>query len=309
MASLAERLYVSTACLSDKRDLRKVLEIYQYLGISRVEISGAHDWISFEDLAGLIKQFQARNMRFIFHNYFPRPKQDFVLNVMSSNAFIQNQTQGLMAQAIKLAKVTGVDLYCFHAGYLADAVTKSDGMFDFPGQKTWLNQQEAEKIFFLNYQRFFKEFDSTGVLIGLENLFPPRRGPNPSTCCSFEDIQRIMEIPWIKNSDLGLLIDLGHLKVAAHILGFNPDEFLDQVVDAYGPKIYEVHLSENDGLEDLHRVIEKGSWQLKCLGKFIGTGPVLSGKGTRFSLESRGLEPDELKKNYELMVNEMEGVF
>ena len=38
-------------------------------------------------------------------------------------------------------------------------------------------------------------------------------------------------------------------------------------------RFFEIHISNNDEKNDLHSRITKNCWQLKCLKKFINSGP------------------------------------
>ena len=69
--------------------------------------------------------------------------------------------------------------------------------------------------------------------------------------CSFEEIDEILNIPFIKKSNLGIILDLGHLNISSNILNFDKN-FLNKIIDLHSDKIYEVHISENQGEFDTH---------------------------------------------------------
>lgn len=48
--------------------------------------------------------------------------------------------------------------------------------------------------------------------------------------------------------DFGVLLDLGHLKIASRRLGFKMNDFIDVVKE----NVFGVHVHENDGKDDLH---------------------------------------------------------
>ena len=121
--------------------------------------------------------------------------------------------------------------------------------------------------------------------------------------CNFEELEKLLELPFIKNSKIGILIDLGHLQISSNLLNFDKYEFLDKVIDLYGDKIYEVHISENDCVSDLHQRITNQSWQLDVLYMFKKTG--LKNRSTVFTIESRNLSTEQLKNDYDLVLNKM----
>lgn len=306
---MSERLFVSTASLKNNRDLPAVLKIYFDLGFRKIEISALHNYQSTQSLIALVKEYQAKGVEFIYHNYFPRPQQDIVLNVLSRSAENRQRSKDLIAEAVRLMRETGVDLYCFHPGYLGDPVVGANGMFDFGRARPW-SAKEAVQDFQNDFMKFYEqlriESREQTVFLGIENLFPPPQGDNYSIFCSYPDIEDMFRSPALKNSNMGILVDLGHLAISANILQFDRDAFLDYVIEDFGDRIYEVHLSENDQKEDLHAAITQDSWQLSALERFENTGTRLNGRKTRFCIESRGLTAEELKASYDIVKNKME---
>lgn len=306
---MTDRLFVSTASLKNNRDLPAVLQTYFDLGFRKIEISALHNYLSTDSLIALIKEYQAKGVEFIYHNYFPRPQSDIVLNVLSRDAQNRQRSKDLIAAAVELMRATGVDLYCFHPGYLGDPVVGKNGMFEFGNARPWDAAQSVRDFqngFMSFYQDLAIEAPGQEIFLGIENLFPPPIGDNFSIFCSFSDINTMFQSPRLRDSNLGILVDLGHLAISANILRFDRNAFLDQVIEEYGDRIYEVHLSENDGREDLHQAITEQSWQLQVLEKFESTGTRFNGKNTRFCIESRGLTPEELKRSYTIVKNKLE---
>ena len=67
--------------------------------------------------------------------------------------------------------------------------------------------------------------------------------------------------------NIGLLLDLGHLNIASNYLGFDKYTFLDELFNKFSHKIFEIHMSGNNGTVDNHSVNEIDSWQIKFLEK------------------------------------------
>ena len=77
--------------------------------------------------------------------------------------------------------------------------------------------------------------------------------------CSITDIQEFLsEIP----TDVGLILDLGHLNVSSNIIGFDRNKFLDNYINVFSDRLQEIHVSENNGKYDEHLPIKENSWQL-----------------------------------------------
>jgi sugar phosphate isomerase/epimerase len=64
----------------------------------------------------------------------------------------------------------------------------------------------------------------------------------------------------IDASNVGVLLDLGHLNVTAETLGFEPSEF-DSLVD----RTVAIHVHGNDGSSDEHRPITGDDWAIQKL--------------------------------------------
>ena len=61
------------------------------------------------------------------HNYFPPPKNPFVINLASDNKEILNKSITHIKKSILLVKKLGGDTYSFHAGFRVDPNFKSLG--------------------------------------------------------------------------------------------------------------------------------------------------------------------------------------
>jgi uncharacterized protein (UPF0276 family) len=160
--------------------------------------------------------------------------------------------------------------------------------------------------FMAHYEQLKLGNNGEKVYIGIENLFPSAEGENFSFFCGPEEIEEVFENDVVKSTDLGILIDLGHLAISSNILGFDRGGFIDDIVEKYGDRIYEVHFSENNGSIDQHAAINEDSWQLKVVRKFQHTGSRCSNSPTRFCIESRGLDQNEILDNYRLVKKHME---
>ena len=311
MSECEKRLYVSTACLDGNKELFYILTQYHKLGFKNVEISGPHPYKSVDELTDMLLHFRSLGMNFIFHNYFPAPMEEFVINPTSKDENIRLKSHRLIYEAVDLAKRTGVDLYCIHPGYLKDPLGINDGMFYFGQGKSSKKENCFERLtvdFMKYYESLNLESANQDLFIGLENLFPQKDGSNYSILCTKEDIAAIFDTEAVSRSNLGLLIDLSHLAISSEIFGFDRYYFIDEVIQKYGDRIYEVHLSENDATYDRHAAIKENSWQLKVLDKFRNTGSRLAGCNTKFCIESRRLSVDDLFESYKLIKKVMEDI-
>lgn len=107
---------------------------------------------------------------------------------------------------------------------------------------------------------------SHGMRMFVENhAISPGNGPQGTKLLPMTQAEELVRL--IKEVDhpaLGLLVDMGHLKVAAQTLGFDKHRFLDQVAPYTGA----LHLSDNNGQRDSHEVFGPDSWFLPRLRDF-----------------------------------------
>jgi len=299
-----DRVFVSTSCIPGKTTYLNAFEYIAESNIQNIEISGNHIYDDNENLINLINSFKKKGFNFIFHNYFPIPSKEIVMNFLSNNQDIKNQSFNIIENAINIAKKTNTYLYTFHPGYFRDAIIDKSNFFKFFGPK--INDLKCLDFFKNNFYNYYNDLNISQekeISIGLENLFPNSDGSNDSAMCKLDNIIDIFNVEFIKKSKLGLLLDLGHLNIAANIFNFNKYNFLDKVIDLYGDKIYEVHLSENDGLKDQHGRIFNDSWQLKVLYMFNKTGTTK--QPTVFTLESRNLDKEQIKFDFDLITRKI----
>ena len=296
---ISDRVYISSSCIKGATSYSEAIDFIISTGIKNIEISGNHKYLNNLELEALLKKYINNEVNFIFHNYFPTPQKEIVMNILSrKKEYFDNSIQ-IIKNAINLAKETNTHLYGIHPGYLRDAIVKK-GKFNFFGEKSSIDN--AIEFYKTKFKKIYEnlEINQKKTLFGLENLFPNFDKSNDSFMCSFEEIDEILNIPFIKKSNLGIILDLGHLNISSNILNFDKKNFLNKIIDLHSDKIYEVHISENQGEFDTHDEVMPNSWQLNVLKEFRNTGT--SAFPTRFTLESRNLSSDKIKKNYELIL-------
>ncbi|MCP4351333.1 MAG: DUF692 family protein [Desulfobacterales bacterium] len=66
-------------------------------------------------------------------------------------------------------------------------------------------------------------------------------------------------------SNAGLLLDIGHLNVAAYYLGFDKVAFLKKLVSKFRDKIFEIHVSSNSGEKDTHSISTPDSFEIRFI--------------------------------------------
>ena len=265
--------------------------------MKRIEVSAPHQYQSIEDLKKTLVEFREIGCEITLHNYFPAPRDEFILNIASHDKIEIQKAKTLVTNALELSCSIGSPLYGIHPGYLSQATKVEQGNFVFENKvSSYSNALDNAVTFICN---FASQFKRKRVKLLIENLFP---GPdnNHSLCCTFDEIwEFMMQAP----EGVGLLLDLGHLNVSSKIMGFDRDLFLYKYLEAFADKVFEVHLSENNGILDEHLAIKEKSWQLSAI-KLIEQTRIENDVERIYCIEARNSSLQELKHSIDL-INEV----
>lgn len=287
-------LYLSSNCMGGLY-LKDALCRCEEAGIFKVELSAPHPYEPAAKIRKLLAEYRAKGFDFTVHNYFPPQRKDFVLNIASQDGRIRAMSKKVVKEALRLAKEAGSPVYGIHAGYLSDGHAGPDGMFRFRPKKNDYSSSLRQIKEFM--EGIAGQADNSGVSIILENLFPE----SESACSLGSTFRELKEIISSVSEDMGLLLDLGHLNIASHMLDFDKFKFLEQYLSEFGSRLHEVHFSENNGKADRHLPLKKDSWQLGVL-KDISAIPLHKECPRIYCLEARGISDlDLLKMNMEMI--------
>lgn len=243
-------VFVSTGSLSGRpaESVGRLLEDE----VEFIELSGGVPHLGLEQS---IKDLSDR-AHLQLHNYFPPADPPFVFNLASRNDAIRSRTLQAMQRAIEFSAELGAERYSMHAGFLVDPPMSFLG-------NTWKSLErtdvhEAESIFAGSVTELRELANALGIRLLIENnvLTVGTRdqcGDDVLLMTTQDQITTVMEqIP----EDVGLLLDVAHLKVTAMTMGVEPLEALRDL-STY-TKGY--HLSDNDGRSDSNGPVTAESW-------------------------------------------------
>ena len=252
-------IYISSGNLKIKKNnTSEIIKILNDNKIYNIELSsGKYD--------GLIEKKILKNNKsnFLIHNYFPVPKIGFVFNLSSKNPIIQKKSLNLAKKAIRLSKKLGSKFFSFHGGFLVDPMINRLGR-EFNFTKIY-SRKESIKLFIKNVRILYQYAKKFDVKLLIENNVLTEKNLNIFKCNPFLFIEskEIIAILQKFNSDVKLLVDLGHLKVSSKTLKFDKNKFLkkcNRYIEAY-------HISDNNSLEDQNDLITSKSWFWKSIKK------------------------------------------
>lgn len=251
-------IYVSSSCSKKKKIGAALRELVEH-GFRNIELSGGTKYYrGYEDDIFNLKE--KYNLNFLTHNYFPPPKEDFVLNLASLDDAIFERSVAHLRQAIRLARLLGADKFGFHAGFYVDIDVNEIGKVI--SKSNLCNMKKA-------YERFCSGFnliksESKGIDIYIENNVYSKTNfnlyglRNPFMLTSLTEYRELKQ-----HIDFKLLLDIAHLYVSSRSLGFDFDSHLDQMI----METDYIHLSGNDGWHDQNAEFVSGSKLLNKIKK------------------------------------------
>ncbi len=279
-------IFISTGGFSQRTAYASCLELYEY-GIRNFELSGGKPSISY------LKDFKnfEKDALFQVHNYFPPPKEPFVLNLASLDEKIVHKSKEHILNSIKLCKVLGSKYYSFHAGFLIDP--KVDELGKKVGLQKLNDRQKSLSLFIERVNEIDAYAQELNIEILIENNVISKNNAirfksNPFLMANCQECIEIMQNT---SSNVNLLIDVGHLNVSSNSLNFSREVFLkkcDKWIKGY-------HFSDNDGTSDSNLPINNDSWFWPFIKKNL----------EYYSLEIYKHGPDVLKKQLEIAINKL----
>lgn len=252
-------IFASTASVAHcHRTLSELLLSLTQGGVTRIELGWA------PPLAGLRvpEGLGAFAAEWLVHNYFPCPPQPFVLNLASQDPDTLARSREFATEALRLCAALRAPFYSVHCGFLAELDPASLGR---PLTYSDLSDYETGyRTFLESLHQLLRVARQVGVRLLLEpnvvSSFNLIDGKNRLLLLAEPDEFRRLFAD-LSDPALGVLLDLGHLKVTAQTLGFGPDAFVETVASRIGA----FHLHDNDGRSDQHRPVSADSWPVDVL--------------------------------------------
>lgn len=244
-------IFVSTGGERNQKASETALQYLDH-GIHSVELSGGlHSPTCQADLVPLTDL-----MHLQVHNYFPPPQLPFVFNLASNDPEIAKKSIGHVRNAIRVALMLRRPIYSFHAGFRIDPAVNELGARI--SKHNLLARDMALDLFGDRVAFLAEEARREGVTLLVENNVITKKnletfGEDPLLLTNPEEISSFMERA---PSNVGLLIDVAHLKVSATTRSFDmvdAHEKIKKWVKGY-------HLSDNSGVSDTNDPVTDESW-------------------------------------------------
>ena len=277
-------IYISSSCVKNKTIKESVQELVDS-GFKNIELSGGTEYYEgFED--DLLKLKEQYNLNYICHNYFPPPKEHFVLNLASLNDEIYEKTFNHLVKAIELSKKLGAKKFGFHAGFFINIEVKEIGKNLSKSSLVDINK---------SIERFISGFKKLKLFAQDLELYIENNVYSSSNYKTYDGKTIAMllshtDYKELKNKiDFNLLLDVAHLKVSSKTLGL---DFEDELRKMIAISDY-IHISDNNSLHDLNHKLQKDSSLVELLNK-------QNLKNKDFTLEIYD-DMDAIKETYKIL--------
>jgi len=257
-------IYISTSCVKKDRIKDSVIELANQ-GFHNIELSGGTNYYDNieENLLALKKEFK---LNYICHNYFPPPKEHFVVNLASLDKEVHQRTTNHLSNSIRLSESLGCDVFGFHAGFYLNIPISEIG-------------KEIHKDVLFDKKTSFETFcssynelqNSSNVKLYIENNVISHQNYTNFSDNFFMLTNKEEYLELKEKIDFELLLDVAHLKVSCNSLNLNFEEELDFLINESSY----VHISDNDSFADqnkplfehseLHNMLSKHSFKDKLV--------------------------------------------
>jgi sugar phosphate isomerase/epimerase len=278
---MSNNIFLSTTCFNNN-SLEEIIKISKENGITNLEISGGLKFIDEKKITDLLEKNIDINFR--FHNYFPIPKNPFVINLASKETCEKSISNIL--KGISYASKYGKKMFSFHAGLRFDPVVSSLGNTQLKYEI--IKSNESYKLLEQSINKIYIEKVKDTIICIENNVVEEKNFHRENNKYIFSDLSDTDFMKKLmKNYNIKILLDVAHLKVSSKTLKFDPYKFIDE----YKNSIHIAHLSDNNSINDEGKILKRDSWFWKSLDwkkiKYI-------------SLEIKNEDIDILKQQIEL---------
>lgn len=261
-------IYISSAC-SRKNRIDDAIEEIASHGFRHIELTGGTRY--FPEYESRLMELKERyDLDFLVHNYFPPPKNPFILNLSSMKTDIYSKSMAHLRSALELTRRVGGKKFGFHAGFLVDRPVSEIGK-KF-GKSALYNRETTVGKFIEGFSVLQEEFHDVSLYIE-NNCYSSSNGEvygieaPPFMLLKYEDY-----LDFKAQFDFKQLLDVGHLMVSAKTLKL---DFHQEFNKMFEISDY-IHISNNDTFHDQNLGLTKGSHLFQALSKCNWKGKTIT---------------------------------
>jgi len=238
-----------------------MLRLARDWGVHRIEMTAGMDPMA--DPLDCLSS--ASDFDFLLHNYFPTPTHPFVLNLASEDPDTLTRSKAHCREALRISGALGAPVFSVHAGFAANVQPEHLGRQIPLEHRT--DRARALTIFEDSIGELIPIARDAGVRLCVENNVVSSAnlvaGENQMLLlATAEELNAFIET---MNSDwIGLLVDVGHVKVTCESLQLDADQYMANVA----PNTTMLHLSDNNGRADSNMAFGNEAWFVPHLARF-----------------------------------------
>lgn len=281
--------YLSSAFRKTPAITEVLDELLEHSGVRHVELSGGSDFLP--HTGAILQRYRKQGFHFLVHNYFPPPKEHFMLNIAAADEEERLRSVAFAKEALRLAAALETPYYALHPGFAKRfKMTMKDGQFETHSGDTSVSHEQVLERFEQSMSKLLPFATGLGVRLAIENLYPLEDGDTASVFCGIGDFEWALE----RFPDLGVLLDLAHANVAAARGIGEPDELATALFQRHRDRLTGIHISQNQGRKDAHDLITPESPAFRFLRSHDLSGLSLT-------LEVHGHERQDILRSYDLL--------
>lgn len=242
------KIYISTLAVKNN-SITNIIEILALNGVKNIELTGGTKHSNF-DLHKILELKSKHNLNFICHNYFPPPKEDFIINLGSLNNEIFDKSIKHIENSILLSVKLESNKFACHSGFYIDFSVSEIGN-EISSQKI-SNKKESIRIF-KEAQLYLNSFaKEKGIKLYFEN--------NVISYFNHSNFNKVNPFMFTDNSNVddvilkssNILLDIAHLKVSCNTLNLD----FPRDLTALANRTDYWHISDNDGYSDSNELLK-----------------------------------------------------
>lgn len=248
--------FVSSGAFQSQ-SVNEIISLAEAFGINHIELASGCRYS--DDMLREVRTERARPNTYLVHNYFPPPKNPFVLNLASTNDEQRAASLTHARAAIDLCVELDCPFFSVHSGFAVDLTPEMLGKPQMQAELEPVAYDLAMEIFKSVVAELANYAAERGKDLLLENnVVAPRAlkksGDSPMLMVRPDEIADFFVDLRLPN--LGLLLDVGHANVSATSYGFDRMAFVEKVL----PFVGAFHLSGNNGQEDQNHMFGENEW-------------------------------------------------
>jgi sugar phosphate isomerase/epimerase len=247
------KIFLSTTFATDGSKISDVLQLCEEHNFFNLELGSNHAYEEdFERIVG------KHAFQYLVHNYFPIPKDSFILNIASMDDGIRQRSINHVFQAIDFSERIGAGLYTFHPGFLTDPLganlDSKNYDFQFNDDSLHLdNLSQAFERLVPAITDIIKYSKKKSVQIAIETEGSLNKKGH-LLMQQPREYERFFE--QFSPDEIGISLNLGHLNLASKAFGFSRSEFVNLISDY----IVAMEMSHNNGVNDDHLPLVDDQW-------------------------------------------------